>query len=48
MKFVFQIDFLLIRYFFTEIELSFPYRDVIIKRDIDPKDEYSLEEEIGR
>lgn len=34
--------------FFTEIELSFPNRDVIIKRDIDPKDEYTLEEEIGR
>ncbi|ENN75369.1 hypothetical protein YQE_08144, partial [Dendroctonus ponderosae] len=31
-----------------EVELSFPYRDVQIKRNIDPKDEYTLEEEIGR
>ncbi|XP_050303008.1 myosin light chain kinase, smooth muscle-like [Anthonomus grandis grandis] len=31
-----------------EVDLSFPYRDVQIKRNIDPEDEYSLEEEIGR
>ncbi|CAH1128507.1 unnamed protein product [Ceutorhynchus assimilis] len=31
-----------------EVELSFPYRDVQIKRNLDPKDEYSLEEEVGR
>ncbi|XP_066142004.1 myosin light chain kinase, smooth muscle-like isoform X1 [Euwallacea fornicatus] len=31
-----------------EIELSFPYRDVQIRREIDPKEEYALEEEIGR
>lgn len=31
-----------------EIQLSFPYRDVNIKRNSDPKNEYSLEEEIGR
>lgn len=31
-----------------EIDLSFPYRDVKIKRNADPKEEYTLEEEIGR
>ncbi|CAG9865306.1 unnamed protein product [Phyllotreta striolata] len=31
-----------------EIELSFPYREVQIKRGVDPKDLYTLEEEIGR
>ncbi|KAJ8982945.1 hypothetical protein NQ317_005260, partial [Molorchus minor] len=31
-----------------EIQLSFPYRDAQIKRGVDPKDEYILEEEIGR
>ncbi|XP_060526795.1 death-associated protein kinase 2 [Cylas formicarius] len=31
-----------------EIELSFPYRDVQIKRNVDPKDEYTLEDEVGR
>ncbi|XP_018325724.1 myosin light chain kinase, smooth muscle isoform X2 [Agrilus planipennis] len=31
-----------------EVQLSFPYRDVQIKRGLDPKDFYDLEEEIGR
>lgn len=31
-----------------EVELSFPYRDVQIKRNVDPKETYTLDEEIGR
>lgn len=31
-----------------EIQLSFPYRDVQIRRGVDPKEEYLLEAEIGR
>ncbi|KAK9743723.1 Protein kinase domain [Popillia japonica] len=31
-----------------EIELSFPYRDVTIKRGVDPREIYELESEIGR
>ncbi|KAJ8921523.1 hypothetical protein NQ315_003141 [Exocentrus adspersus] len=31
-----------------KVDLSFPYRDVQIKRGVDPKDEYILESEIGR
>lgn len=36
------------RVLFAEIELSFPYRDVVIKRGVDPKQFYELETEIGR
>ncbi|XP_044756133.1 myosin light chain kinase, smooth muscle isoform X2 [Coccinella septempunctata] len=32
----------------SKIELSFPYRDVQIKRGVDPKEEYNLQEELGR
>lgn len=31
-----------------EVDLSFPYRDVQIKRNEDPKAEYTLQEEVGR
>ncbi|XP_065169412.1 myosin light chain kinase, smooth muscle-like [Atheta coriaria] len=31
-----------------EVALSFPYRDVQIRKNIDPKDLYDLQEEIGR
>lgn len=31
-----------------EVQLSFPYRDVQIKRGSDPKEEYNLQEELGR
>lgn len=33
---------------FSEVELSFPYRDVQIKRGVDAKQFYDLESEIGR
>ncbi|KAL3276532.1 hypothetical protein HHI36_011907 [Cryptolaemus montrouzieri] len=32
----------------NEVQLSFPYRDVQIKRGLDPKEEYDLQEELGR
>lgn len=35
-------------FFFSEIDLSFPHREVQIQRGIDPKDLFTLEEEIGR
>lgn len=35
-------------YIFPEVELSFSYRDVKIKRGVDPKEIYELESEIGR
>lgn len=31
-----------------EIELSFPYREVKIRKGVDPKENYDLESEIGR
>lgn len=33
---------------FVEVDLSFPYRDVHIKRGVDPKECYDLLTEIGR
>lgn len=34
--------------YLAEIELSFPYRDVKIKKGVDPRDIYDLESELGR
>ncbi|CAH0559538.1 unnamed protein product [Brassicogethes aeneus] len=31
-----------------EVKLSFPYRDIQIRRNVDPKDDYELDSEIGR
>lgn len=32
----------------TDVDPAFPYRDVSLKRGIDPKESYELIEEIGR
>ncbi|PSN43192.1 hypothetical protein C0J52_11305, partial [Blattella germanica] len=34
--------------FVTEVEPSFPYRDVVIKRGVDMKEQYDLQSELGR
>lgn len=37
-----------ILFLFSELEPSFPYRDVVIRRNVDMKEFYDLEAEIGR
>jgi len=37
-----------IAYLFSEIEPSFPYRDVTVRRGVEFKDDYDIQAELGR
>lgn len=39
---------LIITYLFSEIEPSFPYRDVTVRRGVEFKDDYDIQAELGR
>lgn len=46
--FMIHVKLIFFPFFFIDVELKFPYRDVSIKRGVNVKDDYDLLDEIGR
>lgn len=46
--FNFKTQLIKILIIFLELEPSFPYRDITIRRGVDMKEHYELQSEIGR